>query len=40
VPCGELRTVAELSAEEKDAISHRGRASRALAAALHEAGVS
>jgi XTP/dITP diphosphohydrolase len=40
VPSGELRTVAELSAEEKDAISHRGRASRALAAALREAGVS
>jgi XTP/dITP diphosphohydrolase len=32
VPSGQLRTVAELSAEEKDAISHRGRASRALAA--------
>jgi XTP/dITP diphosphohydrolase len=40
VPSGERRTVAELSAEEKDAISHRGRASRALAAALREAGVS
>ena len=40
VPLGEQRTVAELSAEEKDAISHRGRASRALAAALREAGVS
>jgi XTP/dITP diphosphohydrolase len=40
VPRGEERTVAELSADEKDAISHRGRASRALAAALREAGVS
>lgn len=28
------RTMAELSAAEKDAISHRGRAARALAAAL------
>jgi XTP/dITP diphosphohydrolase len=40
VPRGEERTVAELSADEKDAISHRGRASRALAAALREAGVA
>ncbi|MDX6572253.1 MAG: XTP/dITP diphosphohydrolase [Gaiellales bacterium] len=40
VPRGEQRTVAELSPQEKDAISHRGRASRALAAALAEAGVS
>lgn len=40
VPRGEQRTVAELSPEEKDAISHRGRASRALATALHEAGVA
>jgi XTP/dITP diphosphohydrolase len=39
VPAGEARTVAELAADEKDAISHRGRASRALVAALHEAGV-
>ena len=31
VPLGEQRTVAELSPGEKDAISHRGRASRALA---------
>jgi len=30
VPEGETRTTAELSAEEKDAISHRGRAFRAL----------
>jgi XTP/dITP diphosphohydrolase len=40
VPRGEQRTVAELSAEEKDALSHRGRASRALVVALREAGVS
>jgi len=40
VPLGEDRTVAELSPDEKDAISHRGRASRALASALREAGVS
>ncbi|GAA2684728.1 MULTISPECIES: RdgB/HAM1 family non-canonical purine NTP pyrophosphatase [Nonomuraea] len=31
VPDGESRTTAEMSAEEKDAISHRGRAFRALA---------
>lgn len=31
VPEGETRTSAELSADEKDAISHRGRAFRALA---------
>jgi XTP/dITP diphosphohydrolase len=36
VPVGENRTTAELSAEEKDAISHRGRAFRALAAVLPE----
>jgi XTP/dITP diphosphohydrolase len=30
LPLGEERTMAELSAEEKDAISHRGRALRAL----------
>jgi XTP/dITP diphosphohydrolase len=30
VPDGERRTMAELSDEEKDAISHRGRAARAL----------
>jgi XTP/dITP diphosphohydrolase len=40
VPLGDSRTVAQLSPEEKDAVSHRGRASRALAAALQEAGVS
>jgi XTP/dITP diphosphohydrolase len=34
VPTGETRTTAELSAEEKDAISHRGRAFRALAPLL------
>lgn len=31
VPEGEIRTTAELSSEEKDAISHRGKAFRALA---------
>ena len=31
VPEGEDRTTAELSPQEKDAISHRGRALRALA---------
>ena len=30
VPEGENRTMSELTAEEKDAISHRGRAFRAL----------
>jgi XTP/dITP diphosphohydrolase len=34
VPEGEHRTMAELSDEEKDAISHRGRAFRALAELL------
>jgi XTP/dITP diphosphohydrolase len=33
---GDGRTMAELSQEEKDAISHRGRAARALAAWLNE----
>jgi XTP/dITP diphosphohydrolase len=33
---GDGRTFAELSADEKNAISHRGRAFRALAAKLHE----
>ncbi len=33
---GDGRTMAELSPEEKDAISHRGRAGRALAARLAE----
>jgi XTP/dITP diphosphohydrolase len=40
VPLGDSRTVAELTADEKDFVSHRGRASRALAAALTEAGVA
>jgi XTP/dITP diphosphohydrolase len=35
VPEGETRTTAEISPTEKDAISHRGRAFRALAALLH-----
>ncbi|HEV2890522.1 MAG TPA: RdgB/HAM1 family non-canonical purine NTP pyrophosphatase [Frankiaceae bacterium] len=34
VPLGETRTTAELSSEEKDAISHRGKAFRALAPSL------
>ena len=34
VPDGEDRTTAEMSAAEKNAISHRGRAFRALAAEL------
>jgi XTP/dITP diphosphohydrolase len=34
VPDGDTRTCAELTAEEKNAISHRGRAFRALAAEL------
>ena len=34
VPLGDDRTVAELAPAEKDAISHRGRAARALAAEL------
>ena len=34
VPIGDARTMAELSAEEKDAISHRGKAFRALIPAL------
>jgi XTP/dITP diphosphohydrolase len=34
IPDGGTRTTAELSAEEKNAISHRGRAFRALAAEL------
>jgi XTP/dITP diphosphohydrolase len=34
LPDGETRSSAELTAEEKDAISHRGRAFRALAAVL------
>jgi XTP/dITP diphosphohydrolase len=34
VPDGETRTTAEMAPEEKDAISHRGRAFRALRAAV------
>jgi XTP/dITP diphosphohydrolase len=34
VPTGETRTTAEMSADEKDAISHRGKAFRALAPKL------
>lgn len=34
VPTGERRTTAEMPADEKDAISHRGKAFRALAAQL------
>ncbi|MER7361431.1 RdgB/HAM1 family non-canonical purine NTP pyrophosphatase [Nonomuraea wenchangensis] len=36
VPEGEQRTTAELAPEEKDAISHRGRAFRALAPLVRE----
>ncbi|NUP50686.1 MAG: RdgB/HAM1 family non-canonical purine NTP pyrophosphatase [Catenulispora sp.] len=36
VPEGETRTTAEMGAEEKDAISHRGRAFRALVPLLKE----
>jgi XTP/dITP diphosphohydrolase len=36
VPLGESRTTAEMSAEEKDAISHRGKAFRLLAPRLHD----
>ncbi len=36
VPAGETRTTAEMSAAEKDAISHRGKAFRALASRLAE----
>jgi XTP/dITP diphosphohydrolase len=34
VPVGDERTTAEMAPAEKDAVSHRGRAARALAAAL------
>ncbi len=34
VPAGETRTLAEMNDSEKNAISHRGRAARALAGAL------
>ena len=36
VPEGEARTVAEMSAAEKDAVSHRARAAGALLPQLHE----
>jgi XTP/dITP diphosphohydrolase len=36
VPVGESRTTAEMSAEEKDSISHRGRAMRALVPVLQD----
>jgi XTP/dITP diphosphohydrolase len=36
LPSGSSRTVAELSPEEKDAVSHRGRALRLLLPALRE----
>lgn len=36
VPVGESRTTAEMSAEEKDAISHRGRAMRVLVPVLRD----
>jgi XTP/dITP diphosphohydrolase len=39
VPQGETRTAAELPPAEKNALSHRGLAARALVAALAEAGV-
>lgn len=39
VPAGERRTAAELPAEEKNAVSHRGQALRALVAALERGGV-
>jgi XTP/dITP diphosphohydrolase len=38
VPDGESRTVAEMSPEEKDAISHRARAARALLPLLEKTG--
>jgi XTP/dITP diphosphohydrolase len=37
IPEGETRTVGEMSAAEKDAVSHRARAARALAAQLASA---
>jgi XTP/dITP diphosphohydrolase len=36
VPAGDVRTMAELSPEEKNAVSHRGRALRALAEKLRD----
>ena len=37
VPDGESRTTAEMGAEEKNALSHRGRAFRALAPLIERA---
>lgn len=37
-PCGETRTFGELAAEDKERLGHRGRAFRALAAALQTTG--
>jgi XTP/dITP diphosphohydrolase len=39
IPAGEQRTAAELSAEEKNRVSHRAQALRALVAALKSRGV-
>jgi len=39
IPAGEARTAAELPAQEKNQVSHRARALRALVAALESAGV-
>lgn len=39
VPKGDRRTAAELPAQEKNAVSHRGQALRALVAALERGGV-
>jgi XTP/dITP diphosphohydrolase len=39
IPAGERRTAAELSPEDKNRVSHRGQALRALVAALESAGV-
>ncbi len=36
IPVGETRTTGEMSADQKDAISHRGRAMRALVPVLRE----
>jgi XTP/dITP diphosphohydrolase len=36
VPVGEIRTTGEMSAQEKDSISHRGRAMRALVPVLRD----
>ena len=36
VPDGERRTTAEMAAAEKDAVSHRGRAFRALSDAIRD----